>query len=329
MLPFVGHTKPVRCAAFAPDGRTLVSGGDDGRLLVWDRLSAGVRHAIPIGFAPVRAVACHPDGDRVAAGWRYPALSVHGAGSRDRIRFWHLATGKVAVDVDPGGSRYWERVAGADPQEIDISDSAGLARLAFDPAGTRLFAVEAGPVTNFILNENQPWVRQYHLGPPREPVTTGWLDRRRSVRAFALSADGRTAAVASDKYVRVGRLDAPAVPPGYAAGGDVHSLALTADGDLLAGCWADRVTVWATAGGPVREFAGHTAAVEAVAAHPAESVVASAGRDGVVMLWEPATGAVRARYDWHLGPVHALAFAPDGLTLAVAGDDGLVCVDLE
>jgi WD40 repeat protein len=30
------HEAPVRCITFAPDGKTLVSGGADGRLILWD-----------------------------------------------------------------------------------------------------------------------------------------------------------------------------------------------------------------------------------------------------------------------------------------------------
>jgi hypothetical protein len=48
-----------------------------------------------------------------------------------------------------------------------------------------------------------------------------------------------------------------------------------------------------------------------------------------VLLWEPHGGEARAAYDWNLGPVHALAFSPDCLTLAVAGMGGLVLIDLE
>ncbi len=330
MLPLVGHTRPVRAVAFAPDGLALVSGADDGRVIVWDRLGGVARHTLSVGFPGVKAVACHPDNDRFCAAWRYTSIGARATRDRERVRFWHLASGKVAVDVDPADAPVaaaWHRVAGADPQEVPAANCEAVSHLHFSPDGARLYVLDLCVRGDGAAHGK--WVCEYATDPPRDKPRDGWVGRRRGVEAFVLSLDGRVAAVASAAWVRAGAVDAATVPPGYAARGAVRSLALTPDGGLLAGCWESAVTVWGTAGGgEVREFRGHAAPVEAVAAHPTEPVIASAGQDGTVVLWEPVSGATRGRYDWGLGPVHALAFAPDGLTLAVAGDGGLVCFDL-
>src|SRR5262249_44165733 len=51
------------------------------------------------------------------------------------------------------------------------------------------------------------------------------------------------------------------------------------------------------------------------------------GKPGGVEVYNPETGALRVRYDFGVGGVHAVAAAPDGFTVALAGDDGLAVFD--
>ncbi len=68
----------------------------------------------------------------------------------------------------------------------------------------------------------------------------------------------------------------------------------------------------------------HTKAVTAVAADPFGVVVASAGDDGPVRVWEPMSGRTVVTLVGHFGRVNGIAFAPDGLTIATGGQDGTV-----
>lgn len=49
--------------------------------------------------------------------------------------------------------------------------------------------------------------------------------------------------------------------------------------------------------------------------------MAGGGHDGVIHLWDTATGDRRLALAGHVGPVICVAFGPDGHTLAGGGQD--------
>jgi WD40 repeat protein len=202
--------------------------------------------------------------------------------------------------------------------------------LAFDEAGGLLIAgTEAGALHYWYKDvalgvrsgERSPHTVKAHKGP-----------------VLAVAAGGGTIASAgADRKVLLWSLPAEKVLHTFSAGTVVRALAVSPDGKVVAGGGDDgAVQLWDAAGGKALEkSAGGTDWLLAVAFSPDGRSVAAGGYDGVVRVYATDTG--KKLIEWKAqaaappgmpappaSVVSALAFSPDGKTLAAGGTDGQV-----
>lgn len=276
------HAFQTFCVAFSPDGKSLVTGGDDGKLRWWDRATGAEVRSFDADRHSVGCVACSPDGKVVAFG--------RGSIRNCDIGLLDVARGKVG-----------RIFTGKWPTHSLIFTPDGKSLIAADYEGVALF----DPDTCGF----------------RGRVEIAWPEKQaRGIGGIALSPDGKTLAVAmgfgkvlvlwdlaAEKELR--RWDAD--------GGD--RLAFSADGTSLVSA-RTRLYLWDVATGKeTAQLEGHFDKVWHLAVSPTTKLLASASDDGTIRLWDLANKKQLHSFGEHHGRQRAVAFSPDGKTLASAG----------
>ncbi len=117
------------------------------------------------------------------------------------------------------------------------------------------------------------------------------------------------------------------------SGGPVRGLAFSPNGRLLCVAEGHAVAVYGVPVGSEEEdeneptlayrLQGHAAAT-AIAFSPDSNTLATADEEGIIRLWDSATGKekVGSAKNWKIGKIGALAFSPDGCTCLAGGAGG-------
>jgi WD40 repeat protein len=284
------HGDAVRTVAALADGR-VVTGGQHGRVLVWDSAAPGAgpaelgRHDGAIG-----AVAALSDGRVVSGGhdgrvlvWdpAAPGAGLAELGRHHRLGRHHGGVQAVAVLADG------RAVTGGGDDPV----------LVWDPAEPDANPAELG---------------RDHYG----------------VQAVAALAHGRVVTGGRDGRVLVWNPAEPGADPVELGRHDdaVLAVATLDDGRVVTGGVDQRVLLWdtaATGAGPA-ELGRHDDAVRAVATL-ADGRVVTGGQDGRVLVWDPAILAVGPAHGRYYGWVQAVAVLADG-RLITGGADRRVLV---
>ncbi len=104
--------------------------------------------------------------------------------------------------------------------------------------------------------------------------------------------------------------------------GDVLSIALSPNGELLATGIDQDIVFWQTnEGRPLSILSGHKAWVMAVAFSPVGKILASGSNDTTIRLWDVETGQCLKTLRGHNSRVQSLAFSEDGKMIASGSND--------
>jgi RNA polymerase sigma factor (sigma-70 family) len=314
--------------SFTPDGKSLVSADEDGRVIVWD-LGAGKERFVLDSHGWIgRSLALTPDGKTVAVGTVYNV-----------IRLWDVETGKECFTDPPGHDAPVHAVAfspdgkflvtGGENRRINVWDAvsgrhlraiAGMSAkdVSFSPDGKRLAAA-------WINDAN---ARVWDLATGEELLKVSH-DASKGVQAIAFTPDGkklvsldRPGAQGAGARVnlwdaatgkRMSQMMTPNVFP--------HCLALAPDGKLAAVgdqgqppvrlCDLER-------GKELTPIPSNQSVVVSAAFSPDGRILATGGGDLTVCLWETASRSLIATLRGHDRTVAAIVFSPDGRLLASA-----------
>ena len=277
--------------AFSPDGRSLAVLAGMDQFVVFDTLSGDTHKVVlPRGTWPYGGIA-------FAVGGRAVAFPL----SNGPFRLYDPATGEPRPNPEVPGVR----------------------GVLSTPDGSTLYAVRSYESSG--STEILRWDRSMKPLPPFGKHKGGWIG------AIAVSPRGNWFAAGGGKHARVWNLNGPKPPARatshFKADGYVKSVAITADGSMLAAAVRNRVIVWDVKSGEVAfRHANHKRAVNALAMHPERRVLLSGGNEGLVFVYDLDSRQKPKLFDWQIGPIAAIAFAPDGLRCAAAGKYGKVVV---
>jgi len=253
--------------AFSPDGKTVATDTGDGSVILWDA-----------GTGQLRRLLKRPGVSRSAYGL---AFSVDG-------RVLTTVLGPRPPSIELGITR-WDVETGtpvASRLPPVYGPFSGAAAIAFTPDGHNFVAASEDETLDIVDLQGGRVRRTRSLPVPL-------------LQTVAVSPDGRVAAAAGPDYGSARRsgivlVDLPSGRPlgsPWSVDGTVSALAFSRDGRTL-GVGADdgRVAFWRTtqpgaaSGGMIN---GHVAAVRALSFGPGGQL-ASSGKDGTVILWDPA-----------------------------------------
>ena len=345
-----GHNAKVTNLAFSPDGKTLISGSQDGTVRAWDTLTGSQQFTCSEFMGPIEGIVFSQDGRTVTSvnrpGWSAVSIIQH--------RHWdtrtgsHLSMRDIKILEAEAISSDGTTLAAEDRNRTfhlwnlhrDRSEAALASvhpkndlnvKFAFSPNGNILASGDKTGRLRLWEVPHRPKSAIKRFFPDTaakiEPHITLKAHAGRVI-TLAFSPDGKTVASSGgDSKVCLWNVDTGnAIRTLTQHQHPVLSLAFSPDNKMLASASERQCYVWDVATGDrisvLKQEQHKTAGV--LVFSPDSSILVSGTRHGILQFWNPQTGHLLSTQTGHTRWLRSLVFSPDGKTLASGSSDGTI-----
>lgn len=319
---FFGTSNEVRCVAYSPDGRYLVSGSSEPVAKIWHADTGALIGELRSHSGPILAVAYTPDGRAIVTGSRDGSAilwdaKTHQPRWQTTKQPFEVAAIAISTDGRHVATTSKEGVATirdsrtGEPLIECRGPKIAIGSMAFHPQGHSL-AVGYGDHSIIVWDALR--------GTPRHTLRRGTS----MVQGLAYTPDGeRLFAANATGLLSIWTANGQLLNALNAHASAIFGLACSPDGRWLATASGDlTVRLWDTATTSlVRTYKGHRGWVKGVAFSPDNTHIASASWDQTIKLWPTEHDAFPREIIAHPSRITSVTYAPDGQSIVTMSWD--------
>lgn len=304
----LGHSDRVTALTFSPDDRYILSGSQDGVLILWD-MKTGVEMQRFQGHEGINDMAISKNGKYIVSGSNGKEVKIWEIRSGKELNAFKYGSYVTAVAFSPddklvyaagasGVVKVWDITTGAEKRAIgtDNRGSGTIRSIGISPDGTKIltgYDSYPGKYANATSEDNVIL---------RDAVTGGFIrdfiGHKYPVQVVGISANGKYMLSAENNYKR----------------GNAPNLLITWDLET---------------GAQHKTFYGHQSTIREAIFSPDSKYILTGSLDQTMRLWSVQSGQEVRRFAPVSQPVYAVAFSNDQKYVIAGSDNQIVLWTIE